>query len=80
MKFHSCNCGPCVPASRMQTELEKETPWDKAKFASVDVEKAPLLAQKYSEFYIPAVVLLCEGKHIVTELMPTKQRVLEMTL
>lgn len=78
VKFHSYNCGPCIPVSRLLLELEKETPRDKARFVSVDVERAPELAPKYGVFSIPTVALFMGGQIVSTEARPTRQNILEM--
>ena len=54
----------CMPCRQLGPEIEAlSEQWDgRVRFAKLDVDRAPELAQQYGVFSIPTVVLFEEGK------------------
>jgi len=54
-------CGPCKAVGPVVAELASEYK-DKADFAKVNVDEAPLLASSYGVMSIPTLIVFADGK------------------
>lgn len=74
----------CMPCRQLGPEIEAlSEQWDgRVRFAKLDVDRAPELAQQYGVFSIPTVVLFVEGKAKVRTMgaKPGSQVALELGL
>lgn len=61
--FWAPGCPPCKTAEPVIEELSKEYE-KKVKFAKVNVNQSPVMAQKYRVMSIPTVIIFKEGKEV----------------
>ncbi len=61
--FYAVWCGPCKMVAPVMDELA--TKYDgKVKFAKLDVDESPKVAEKYGVMSIPTVIVMKDGKEV----------------